>query len=1127
MSRHSEKLLAKSLLSAARNGERFCLTKLSNLREKTNSNFDQELSKTFLSAAQKNIKNICWTGKRNIKDLCYNAALIKSQGIEADIAFISSWLTLHTTELNHFILFAQKIEELISSAEYENALSEIDTLIENKGWSLWALEIKYFLHGKIYDGESTKELTKVIKSQGKRRIISLISEILGERVDEKYSIDAFIAKWKDSLPRYFQNRKSIEDFVNFRTINQVSDLEAGLAHSLCADFSNSIYDCYSTLIETLASLITEHPRQEHRENIQHATKELLASGIKDHRLSKILNLCGDYSPISCTAISIEKPYQATFKESVILNKFPSESDGKCEFLGFVEKVWTEGSSAHNELAQIIRWGLNLRVLPIGAALLNHGIRVTSNNLHDITAEPWTALVSPKISIEDTFSLPDEDAWKCIGEITYSNTSDDIKEQALSLLKINSEVIENTPPLNLSNISVLWLARVLATAGRLQESESVISIIEERGEPWRRQTQKLRLFILSNQDKVEDALDLALNQIIENPLRALELPLVEIFSDRRWINLKEFDPISTSTVSHFTNTSLHQSNKNIKHICGMACREISKLGGRDYINARWSSANTIEKNKIKIFLHKVWNEENFTLLDFKTSSEARQERLETLRLLVQLDPDDEQIYAAEILEITLLDTVAAGLSHIDESRIFVNEPAIARWAEKELKHDIDRWKDSADQQDLELMATHREQLIEYSEDVSSEEFLEFARTELSEHNKLLLSIIERLEDKFLNDPIDGLNCYLSSRIRHGTFKGTILGPIEEAGLLVTNGEIDQKILILFDSNTETELENIIIPALKELSSNLNTIIADAVKNKIRIQSETHPHGLIFVQHNNQLYGKLFALLVSEYELQIFITFCFAFFWELLQPSLRNIHDYFAREFQEKIHSYFESAIQKISASENTTRHATDTLRKISAQTSQQCITASKWFYTDEKASERVFTLNNAIDIAAKASKNTYRLFNADIDIENSECLELPLTSIGLATIVECLHITFENSWKHSGLGSASYNIAIKTEHDTQNGILILSVSNPLSEKRKAELTPEKLQKLRERFNSKLEPEAVADEGGSGLPKLARLSLKIDRDKYESPLDISVKDSYFTVTNCIPLHKRGDAYDAYNQ
>lgn len=1125
MSRHSEKLLAKSLAAAAKNGETSALIKLSSLRGKTGSNFDQELAKTFLSATQKYVKSVCWTGKRNIKDLCYNSVLVQSRGIENDISFFSNWLTLHIDEINQFTAFSQNIEELIFSAQYEAALLNLDSFIDQKGWSFWALEVKYFLHSKVYDIENVKELTKKIKSQGKRRIISLLSEILGERVDEKYSIDAYISKWKDSFPRYFSNRKITEDYVNFRTINQVTDLETSLANCLCADFTNSIYDCYSTLIETLVSLVTERTRQDYKEQAARESVNLLLSGIQDHRLEKIISLCGEQPSPWNSTLSAEKPYQKKFRDYVLLSDFGSLPDG--EFLNLIKTVWEEGSSAHNELAQIIRWGLTLRVLPMGAALLNHGFRVTSNNLHDITSEPWTALVSPVAAIEEIFSLPDEDAWGSITSIAENHSDEDLRIQAESLLNIKNAGLNSKQLARLSNTALLWLARILATAGKHHESGGIISILNERGEPWRHQTQKLNIFILSSQDRIEEALRLALDQITVSPPRALELPLIEIFKSRRWINLKPLDPVLTGIVSHFTNTSLNQSNKNIKHICGMACREIHKGGGREYIHERWNNSDAVEQNRLKLFLQKVWTEENFTLLDFQTSNEARQERLETLRLLVQLDPHSEQVYAAEILEITLLDTVVAGLSHIDESRIFVNEPAIARWAEKELKHDIDRWKDSAAQQDLELMAVHREQLLEYSEDLNSEKFLEFARSELSEHNKLLLSIVERLEEKFINDPIDGLNCYLSSRIRHGTFKGTILGPIEESGLLVTNGDIDQKLITLFDANTEQELESIIIPALKELSSNLNSIIEDAVKARIRIKSESHPHGMIFIQRNNELYGKLFAILVSEYELQVFITFCFAFFWELLQPSLQSIHNYFSKEFQEKSHSYFDTAIQQISSASNTTRHATDTLRKISAQTGQQCITASKWFFTEGKAGERVFTLEVAIDIAAKASKNTYRLFNANIDIENSDCLDLPLTSIGLATIVESLHITFENSWKHSGLGGNAYNIKVRTKHDTENGILILTVSNPLSDEREKELTPDKLQKLKERFNAKLEPEAVADEGGSGLPKLARLSFKIDREKYETPLDICVEESCFIVTNCIPLHKRGDAYDAYNQ
>ena len=102
-----------------------------------------------------------------------------------------------------------------------------------------------------------------------------------------------------------------------------------------------------------------------------------------------------------------------------------------------------------------------------------------------------------------------------------------------------------------------------------------------------------------------------------------------------------------------------------------------------------------------------------------------------------------------------------------------------------------------------------------------------------------------------------------------------------------------------------------------------------------------------------------------------------------------------------------------------------------------------------------------------------------------------------------------------------------ENDSKAGILRLVVSNPLSRERLAKLSQEEIQRIRDRFNYGLDPNTVADEGGSGLPKLARLSIDKDNGSYSTSLNIDVTESLFLVKISIPLHKRGEAYDAYNQ
>ncbi|WP_312723354.1 hypothetical protein [Stutzerimonas nitrititolerans] len=1123
MSRHSYKIILKALNASARHGYSSLLSKVDSLRRKSGPSFYPEITLGILEAAQKIPGRHAWTGYNDVKYVGYRSNLVTSLGIEEDLTFCAAWLTHHVDNINQFITSIHAIEASIFAQEYENAKNKVDSLIDSHGWSVTLLELSFFLEEKISGIDGVKALNLSIKAQGKQRIVSVLAEIFSERVDENYSIDAFLSKWSDSFNRYFSTRPQIKSYVAFRGTNQIDVLEIGLGHSLCADFSNSIYDCYNTLIEAMASLVTERNSAKHGKLVSSIASQLISAGIKDRRLPKITAFCGEHQE---PKITVSHDPLDSITDALLLEQ--AEPNSRYLAVPALNKLFEQGASAQSELLHIVRLGLCLRTLPVGAALLNYGFKVTSSDLHDKTALPWVCLARTQFRLEELFCLDDDRAWESIRALAENQRLPaELNAQAVNMLAIKDNKWNSNSHSQLSNTAMFWLARGLAQDGRYQEAVDIASALERSCAQGTFQAKRLYVYIYCLQGDLATALNMTAIEVTSPESRAYTLPLGELFAGKKWLHFRDHRLVDVAVAAHYTYSTFTRPDKNIKHTCAMACRAIYQCGGRDWIQSNWQEAGLADQRKYTYLLDHIWLEENFGLIDdLKSTADVRLERIAALELLVQLNPTQAQAYGAKILEVTLLDTVLTGLSHVDESRIFVNEPSIARWADKELRHDVERWKKQAAPKDIEDLEHQRDLLIKLANEPDSQEFQEFASTSLSERNKLLLSIVERLKDRFLNDPIDGLNCYLSSRIRHGTFRGTILGPMEESGFLVSGTDVDQKLLVLFDSYTEETLENIVIPALRELTHNIAALVDDATKNKIRILSDSHPQGYIKIIQNDILYGNLYSLLGSEYEFQVFISLCFGFFWELLTPSLRSLHDYFSGDFQQKLQSNFEVTIQKISSDLLASRQATDALRKVAAQTGQQCEIAARWFYTEDKAGERFFSLKEALGIAEKATKNTYRLFNAQVHVSETDCLALPLTSIGLATIVECIHITFENCWKHSGLGSAQYDIQVSVEQNIELSSLEMTVSNPLSSKRLVELDDSEIQKIRDRFNYGLDPSTVAGEGGSGLPKLARLSIDKDQGAYSTSLKISIKESLFQVSVSIPLHKRGEAYDAYN-
>jgi hypothetical protein len=1118
LSKHLERIIFKSLNAAAIKGFVDFNLCLNFLRKQTSSRSYHALVKAYFDVWMKKFKGVSYSGQRNVADLGFNCSL-DSLGLDLDFSFVGEWLLLHTDKINQYNVALVTIQDDILSGDFLHAESVLDDFQRENGWSFWGLELKYYLAHRSGGMERVKELSQRIKEKADSRIITFAAAMFSERIDEKHSIDAIYSRWTDIIEKSLKGRKRLQRYYSFRGLGRVDDYEESLAECLTVDFSNSIYDCYNTFLESAMSIIAAQEPNGSYDAIASIMRRVKSSGVKDYRIDKILCFldADDFEPLGSKSSELVD----IFKDSLTLHA--TEYDFKLAEINVISKISQEGVLEHHSLLKLEKLSLGLRPLPIGAALGGFVNSIASSYIEKITMQPWASFVSSSFVVEECYSMNRDGAWGAIQNIACSTTHPD-RVHATALVEIKTGVLDKAKLGVISNTSALWLSSYLLCSNRFDECCLIIENLSLENNYWKRQAEKLQLEVYCRRFELAQAMDLALRLIQKDPIICFEYPLFRIFEDNSWGEFSGFDPILVSLIAHYTSTSLLNKDEEIQYICKMGCRKVHLAGGKDILSRELTVEDTPRRKVIIDFFANVWVQENLTLLNFKTSRDVMAERLEVLRVLVQLDPDKEQLYASEIMDITLRDTLWAGLTHVEETRIFVNEAGIARWAEKELRHDFDNWKelDSSDSSTTEILQS---KLLEYSQSPTADRLDELKSDELTEDNKLLLSIVERLEAKFLNDPLDGLHCYLSARIRHGTVKNTFLGPIDEGGLLVAEGKLDESCYKYFEGIDDQALECVVKPALFALSEGLLKLINDAISNKIRIRDDKHPQGYIQINHDVTFFGKVIAVLGAKLEFQHFVSVSFGLFWELLKPSLMKLYEYFSIEFQEKTHQLFESAVQEIEPTGDAARSLVAALRRIGGMTALQCNVAAKWFHSESHVSEREFKLCEAIDIASKTSKNIYRRFNAIIIFEDSDCMALPLSGIGLGAIVESISITLENAWKYSGLGEEEYEVHISSSHDLENNILIFTVENPLSSARAEELSAKRLDEIRCKFQKDLKVESVASEGGSGLPKIARYSIKIDRRVCPEPLTISVVDQKFVVKACIPLHQRGGMYDVY--
>ena len=1111
LSRALEKIIFKDLDGSAKRGYSSFLQQASEYHERLTPDQYPAFLRIYLEVGSR-FKQHVWSGKKDIKDVGYYTHF-SGKNYSDDLFFATAWLTNHTRLINIFIDFYTDIQERVIEQDYNTALEKVSVFQKSYGWSFWILEAMIFLTNKVHGSEETRKLAKKIRDDTNGRIVGLAAAIFAERVDDRYSVDNFLSKWQELIPKYIE-KSEIKNHYFFHALG-FSDLGDSLGDVILQDFSISVFDCYSTVVESIYSLIVGNPTML-TESVLKCIEVLISAGVKDFRLHKLaLLLRGEIAICSAPASpNAELAYKSLLEHPSSQDDVPSSLHTACE-------LNEHGVMAIEALGKIEKESLGLRFIPLGVCLSGFNANVIGKVPVKSTVQPWLTLLSSAVAIEDVFVLPRNSAWKLIENIAMSAVDAQLSTQAALLLSARDNFVDKGILEKVSNNSAVWLGYGLIDQSRDAEVELIIEHLAGAESFWTRQATKLKLSLLSCRHDIEEALELAYKCIEQDHIRSFEYPLKMIFEDNSWGDFKAFDPLKTAIIAHFTNAVLGSKDEDILYICKMACKRIHQaLGGKDILKGDLAEA---EKELAITLFSKVWIEDNLTFLNFKTSREAMNERLDVLRLLVQTHPEDEQEYAYEIMDITLRESQWEGLSHVDETRVFVNEAGILRWAEKELRPDYEAWKKA---HALTVTDDFAEEIFHFANSPTKERLDEIAGESMSDEHKILLTIISRLESKFLNDPLDGLHCYLSARIRHGTIKNTVLGPLDEAGFLAVGERLDDSIDRYMHDFSSHQKETVVTPTLLELSGGLVNLINDALANKIRIRSEKHPQGFISIGNTQAAFSQTAPVIGSMLDFNTFVSVVFDLFWKLLEPSLQNLHDYFSGDFQQQTYDMFDQAINKIQMTGERSRVLVAGLTRIKNSTCQKCVLAAGWFQPHSNLTDRVFSLDEAIGIASKVSKNVYPRFNANIEVAKDESLKLGLSAIGMTALVEALTTLLENCWKYSGLHDQEYVIEINSTIDDCNNILSLVVTNPVSNHRLDELSPEVMETIRGRFQKGLVIENLATEGGTGLPKIARLSHKIDREVCPLPLDIRVEGGSFVVVAFIPLHKRDEAYDVYN-
>lgn len=1083
----------------------------------------QRILAAFKSAAPITHRNLTSLGVRYPWDLVWSREAFVVLDLADALQWAGLWLRGNSGKINEFRVFSTQLEALITAGEELEALRRLDTFVKVKGWSLWAVEIRAALLQATGGTASQRTWLTELQEKVPNSIPGLLFQVIGDRNDDTFSYEAVYGKCKTSFPRFEGIAPWLVDYLFFRTLGHIEEPRKSLASVLAREISSSFLDYYESIVECLSQLEIEESLADLRPTGRKLIQELLDDGYVDIRLSKLLFLLSDEDNKKSL---IEPRAQPTWLGCLTGNIDCAEDQSKFgEVCVGIEEVRNSGAAAYDLAGKLLKWGINYKLLDVGAAVAVSSI-YASTRMPDRPLPLAISVSYANISLEDVATCWPATALKIVRMVFPERCPHEPVNIADALVAVGTqELISRFPIVGMAH---LWWAMTLKNAGRYEELKTLLEWLKQRGGFWARKATVIEVEFLGATGNLEEVLTKVATWIRVDFRHIHEFNCEAIFEGRSWRAWKTLDHVKVGIVAHYAFAATGSAS--ISYICKMACRAYLESGRRDTLLNEYQASTEEQKTLLVTFLRDVWIEENLSMCHrFQSTADVRVERMGVLQLLINWESSRESEYAEAIKELTFDQTMQRGLEQINRTRVFVNESAITRWAEKEVEQDYDRWRRIA-----ETSAGSREVddlLRQYVLDPSNDQTLAaLAKGKPTAADVMLMDMVDRLYQRFLSDPTDGLDTFLSLRIRHGSFKGTLLGPFEEQGLIFGTSSSYSD-----EAFTERWGEVLKLPALEmdkltsefqRFSKDVRGYIDDFVNERIQIGRPDKPRGAITAQVL-PMAARLLATALAERPptFAAFLGTAYFIFWKLVEQALSELRTEILGTLSKKIRTRIDELIQTVRDRGFKYLPLVTTLTTASTTTISQCESVAEWFSLPNSVEGEKVELEDAIEIATAATRNVYRAFGAEIKVDSLPSTRLPLTTNALATITDCLFVAFENAWKHSGLGSTLGRVTVKASFDSTPKILTLCVKSDISQERRLKLMDGELNQLRHKYLGELPLDLISIEGGSGFPKLSRLARSVPKEVNEKPFNFGLDEHGWLTTVSFPLYEREGVYEAY--
>jgi hypothetical protein len=528
-------------------------------------------------------------------------------------------------------------------------------------------------------------------------------------------------------------------------------------------------------------------------------------------------------------------------------------------------------------------------------------------------------------------------------------------------------------------------------------------------------------------------------------------------------------------------------------------------------------DSIRKDKLIYFLRELCNIEIMHhSLHFEGTDDIENERVNILKHLLFIDSDNESEYIKEITEITQKSKIRKAIREVNKGRITVNPQQLKSKEEATIKDNFSRFQELivfSNLHNLKSLDSTSKMLNEYFGALNDKSLRDKVVNINDPAFIAFKAMFIDLRDKFVLSKDFGLDGYLSTRIRHGTFLNHIRSNFEASNL------VSQKKEGIYSNNAYWEERTPLIlhfksseiqESIKKFSKNIDDFTEYIIQELIQVKTEKYnskPNAFFDFSLTNESLAFMFKETknnINSYN--AFLDFVFEYLEAILEIKLKEIRELFKGDIKDhytNLINDFDNEIRGV-IGDNTFVDLTNSIVKCQTNIQNEIENIAEWFNISNPTSDLVLDVETIIQSAIEITNTIYpnQTISPSIEVKT----DLPFAS-GTTSLIYIFRILLDNIIKHSGLPKEKRNVKIYSEIKSDN-LLEIKVSNEFSKSKLSEIK-EKLEINKKNWlNQQSEFDKSNVEGGSGFDKIRRI-LAVDMKMKNYVFDYKINGNRLTI------------------